>query len=161
MPFSLSKLLLRAFGFLVVELPARWKNMATIIKRLEANGKRQAQQLHQIRPTAENREIVRHVICIERWGQSRLEVLLGEPLKMDESDGYAPEPDLSLAELQQAFVATRERTVGLARQLQNEPRAQAHAPHNDSGPLSARGWLRYLLNHARKELREIEGFSVS
>jgi len=43
------------------------------------------------------------VIGIERWGQRRLRMLLGEPPVSDEYDSYRPGEDLSMPALRDAF----------------------------------------------------------
>ncbi len=93
-----------------------------------------------------------HVIGIERWGAHRLRVPLGEPLVMDEYDGYAPNDQLSMVELAAEFQQTRAATIAVVRELQNKgiPLSQT-VRHNEVGDLSVRGWIFYLENHMGRE----------
>jgi hypothetical protein len=94
----------------------------------------------------------RHIIGIERWGQSRLRVFLGEKLVMDEYDGHQPATDLDMAALADAFTETRQATVALAAQLHEASLSETKTvPHNDMGDLTVRGWLAYLNTHASRE----------
>ncbi|MGL4650942.1 MAG: DinB family protein, partial [Caldilineaceae bacterium] len=98
----------------------------------------------------------RHVIGIERWAQSRLRVLLGEPLRQDECDGYMPEASLGVAQLREVMRSTRSETVALARSLAAaDVSLEATVPHNDFGPLTARGWLAYVNDHGTREAMRI------
>ncbi len=107
--------------------------------------------------TGKAAQTLRHITGIEAWGQSRLRVLLGAPLQVDEYDAYAPGVELDVAPLRAAFAATRDATVALVRQL-----ADAHVDdtqtvvHNSFGPLTARGWLAYLESHATREASRIQ-----
>lgn len=145
------------FGRILVEWPGRRKGIQQLTRELEANGASEAEQIGQFEDTGENRAIVRHVICIERWGQRRIEVLFGEPLVMDESDEYLPPQDTPLAELLRIFKQTRARTLKLGRRMQEDESVQSAAsPHNDFGPLSGAGWLFYLRYHSGKELANLD-----
>lgn len=97
------------------------------------------------------RRILRHVTGIERWGQSRLRVFLGEPFSHDECDGYAPGDDQSLEQLVEAFRQSRAETIALTRRLAAAVPNGERVLHNQFGPLSARGWLAYLHGHAARE----------
>ncbi len=98
---------------------------------------------------------LRHVIGIERWGQSRMRQLLGAPALQDEYDGYMPAA-LSAAALRDELAATRAETIDLAGQIAaaGVP-LDATAPHNDFGPLTARAWLAYLNSHTTRETMRI------
>ncbi|MEZ4731636.1 MAG: DinB family protein [Caldilineaceae bacterium] len=99
---------------------------------------------------------LRHITGIERWGQRRLQVALGEPPVQDEYDGYQPAADLDVTALREAFRATRETTVTLAQQLAAANLDPAFTiSHNQFGPLSVRGWLSYLNTHANFESKRI------
>ncbi len=100
--------------------------------------------------------LLRHITGIERWGQSRLRAFLGAPLVRDEYDDYRPGKELDLDGQRSAFRETRDETIELVRQI-----AKANVPdsvtvaHNDFGPLSVRGWLRYLDAHASLESKKL------
>ncbi len=92
---------------------------------------------------------------LERWGQSRLRVALGEPLLMDEYDVYRPPRAAGWAELQDAFHSTRQQTVALAGQLDQAVTNGVKVPHNQFGLLTVRSWLRYLDIHANMEAKKL------
>jgi hypothetical protein len=101
-------------------------------------------------------KVLRHITGIERWGQRRLQILLGEPPIADEYDGYRPGTDLTLDEQRALFRETRTATLALIDQLQAAGVGDdATAPHNDFGPLTVRGWLRYLDMHANLESKKL------
>ncbi len=102
--------------------------------------------------TARAGDTLRHITTIERWGQHRLQVALGEPFVQDESDDYAPAAAPDLATAREIFRATRQTTVALVDKLaaaKVDP--QLTILHNQMGPLTVRGWLSYLNTHANLE----------
>ncbi len=104
--------------------------------------------------TPEAEEIIRHIIGIERWGQSRLRVALGDPLVMDEHHDYKPPQGLGKDILLREFRKTRIGTLELIELLKGTIDPQ-YIPHNAMGPLSTRGWLYYLCQHALWESRRL------
>lgn len=102
-----------------------------------------------------NRRLINHIIGIERWGQRRLRAALGEPLVIDEYDGYRPPRTATLPELQADFEATRRDTVALVRQLDKAGVDTVRIPHNQFGNLSVRSWLNYLDMHASLEAKKL------
>jgi hypothetical protein len=108
--------------------------------------------------TEKNKAQMRHIIGIERWGQSRLRTLLGEPLlTREEYDNYAPADSLSMAELGETFAETRERLLGLIGELENAGISPTKTiPHNQMGNMTLRSWLYYLNFHATNEARQIK-----
>jgi hypothetical protein len=145
----------RIFNFFI-ERQAKKMTLAELAGRLEAGGERLAQRLAQISDSQKNREKLSHVIGIERWGQRRLRVALGEPLLTDEYDGYRPAPELDWQGLWAEFQATRQETVDLARQLEQAGAGDARVYHNEMGELSTRGWLHYLNGHADMECKRLK-----
>ena len=104
-----------------------------------------------------NRDKLAHIIGIERWGQSRLKVALGETFIHDEHDGYCPAVTASWSELRTAFDETRDNTVTIARQLAKEKfTPEKTVRHNDFGDMSLHGWLHYLNFHANQESKGIK-----
>jgi hypothetical protein len=102
--------------------------------------------------TSKHHSTGRHIIGIERWGQSRLRVFLGEKLVMDEYDDYRPAADLDMAALGAAFSETRQETVALAAKIEEASVSVTQTvAHNDMGDLTVRGWLAYLNGHASRE----------
>ena len=124
--------------------------------RLEQGGKEIEAALKAATGSERNCKLLSHVIGIERWGQRRLQTALGEPLVMDEYDGYRPPRDRDWTGLLADFRQTRQETLALVRKLEQAGLpADFRAPHNEFGPLSAGGWLRYLDMHARGEIRKL------
>jgi hypothetical protein len=109
---------------------------------------------HAGRPKAH--ELLRHVIGMERWGQRRLRVALGDaPFVRDEHHPYKPPGSLPTDALVGELAATRAETVALARRVDDEGKAEVEVEHNALGPLSAAAWLRYLRLHADLEARRL------
>lgn len=138
---------------LVLERTAARYSISEWADALAASGAKLKARMAASADTPANRRQIRHIIGLERWGQRRLRVALGEPFINDEMDGYQPPVDLNLAELIDVFLNTRDETVHLARQCAADPRAETTlVRHNQLGPLSIRGWLRYLDMHAGLEV---------
>lgn len=136
-----------------VERPASRCSYAQLSLALEQTG---PQILARIRKTRSSRaeKTIRHIIGIERWGQRRLQVALGEPLLMDGHHPYKPPEGLTYERLAEEFQATRQQTLALAKHLESAPDSEK-IPHNSLGPLSVKGWLFYLNVHADLESRRL------
>ncbi len=148
--------IMNAGAGLVLERPTRRKSLPELAEALAKSAQKVEASLAKLPDSAMNRRVLSHIIGIERWGQSRLRVFLGEPLVMDEYDGYRPPRDASWDELRQAFTDTRRRTIELVHQLQAAASPlDKKVPHNQFGPLTCRAWLRYLDIHARSEARKM------
>lgn len=143
----------------VLEKPAGRSSFTDLAQGLERGGTYLMTRAEKANNTPENREVLSHIIGIERWGQSRIEVALGKhELVMDEYHGYRPAEGLSLEDLRQLLTKTRSQTVDLARQLhRHPPHDDFVVEHNGLGPLTAKGWLRYLTQHADLESRKLRG----
>lgn len=142
-------------GRAFIERTAGKCSLSELAARLEESGRQIEQRFAAAGDTPASREKLHHTVGIERWGQSRLRVALGEELHLDEYDGYRPAPDQGWAELLALFQRTRQETVGLAHQLEQAGAERALVSHNDWGDLSARGWLFYLNLHADLETRTL------
>jgi hypothetical protein len=141
---------------LLLERPVRNKMLGEIREELNSSGREAQQRLATAADTGENREVLRHIIGIERWGQRRLQVALGEPLLIDESDPYYPAGDASWEELQAMFQETRRKTVAIAGELdQANVGRELTVPHNQWGNLTVYGWFQYLQGHANRDVKRI------
>lgn len=141
---------------MVIERPAAGKRYADWIAALEKSGRTIDGHAASAKDPVAAQKLLRHVTGIERWGQSRLRVFLGAPFARDEYDAYRPGEELSRDEQRAAFQDTRTETIDLARQIEQAGvPATATVEHNQFGPLSARGWLRYLEMHASLEARRL------
>jgi hypothetical protein len=141
-------------GRLYFERPAHRYTVAEHAERLRRSGEKLAARLAAAAGTPKHREKLRHVVAIERWGQRRLKVFVGEPFVLDRHHPYTP-PDAGWEQLRRDFDATRAETVALAERL-SSPEPATHVRHNQFGELSARGWLRYITGHAHVELRKLK-----
>lgn len=151
----------RFFAHRLLERPAARIGVEGLVERLEA-GRAPLAASALAAEDASGRKQLRHVIAIERWGQNRLRVALGDlPYERDASGAYAPPEDEPLASLVERFEAVRAETVELGRRVAAaEAGATAVAPavattveHNSLGPISARAWLRYLQVHGELEMK--------
>ena len=149
------RILQRLIGLMrrpMAERHARGKNVAELAEELEASGRALDARFAAAPDTAGNREAVAHWVGIERWGQRRLRVALGEPLVIDAYHGYRPDKEEGMERLREAFAATRTATLDLIAELQAagvDPATTIR--HNDLGDLSVAGWLAYLLQHPEQE----------
>ena len=145
-----------AVSGLLLERPFKNKDMAEIAQELDLAGGRLKHTFAAAKDNPDNRRLLSHIVGMERWGQSRLRVALGEPLTMDEYDGYRPPPEATWPALQDAFSETRQQTVAVVQALGKANVADVKVPHNQFGPLSVRSWLRYLEMHANLEAKKLK-----
>jgi hypothetical protein len=141
---------------LVLEWPLKDKDLGEVAKELDLAGGRLKHAFASAKDNPDNRRLLSHIVGIERWGQNRLHAALGEPLAMDEYDGYRPPREASWPALQDAFAETRRQTVALAQALGEAAIGDVKIPHNQFGPLSVRSWLRYLDMHANLEAKKLK-----
>ena len=98
-----------------------------------------------------------HIIGIERWGNSRLKVALGEPLMMDEYNNYRPAREATWHELKEELGKTRAQTVQLLGELESSNvDVSKTIAHNQHGDLSIKGWVRYINMHADFESKRLK-----
>ena len=146
----------RLFRYLMLERPASSRSLGELTATLQTSGEGLARRFAGAEDSDKNRRKLRHIISIERWGQRRLRVGLGEPFVTDESRAYKPAPDTDWSALQGEFSQTRGETLELADKLSQEGvDPTLTVPHNQFGPLTLRGWLRYLETHASFEGKRI------
>lgn len=133
------------------------KSLAALIQSANESGEQIESHLTGKPDTPKNRQQIRHVIGIERWGQRRLRTILGEPSIQDEYDGYQPDEKLDLRDLQAEFKKTRSETLAIIEAIQQTGVAEsATANHNDMGDVSLKLWVRYLTMHANFESRRVK-----
>ncbi|WP_034386551.1 hypothetical protein [Deinococcus sp. YIM 77859] len=142
-----------------LERPAGRMSYAELGQSLERSGILLAQRAARAADTDVNRGILTHIIGIERWGQNRLRVALGQQAFVrDEHHPYKPGAGTTLRELQALLSQTRAQTVELAWRLHDAPPPEGTTvEHNGLGPLTPKGWLRYLTQHADIESRRLRG----
>ena len=142
---------------LMIERPARKLTLQELIDQLGQSAKHMSEYLSSILDTPTNRRQLCHMVGIERWGQRRLRVALGEPYLSEEYDHYCPSNERSWDELKAEWAATRESTLALAKEITlAEIPPDFKIPHNQFGPLGIKGWLRYLDVHASSEGKRIK-----
>ena len=142
----------KIFRVMLIDRKAKNLSMDALFNQMK-DGKIQVQQNHRMAiDNPRNRELMAHVIGMERWGQSRLRTLLDEPLVLEEYDGYRPADSLDMPALGETFESARQHTLALVEELQNAgiPLTKT-ALHNQMGKMSLAGWLFYLNMHATME----------
>src|SRR5688572_27295529 len=97
-------------GGLFFEKPARKQTLAEHLVELRRSGADLEARLSAFQGDRKTEQL-RHVIGIERWGQSRLRVLIGQPFVPGGHRPYLPRDGLSWDELVREFAATRAETV--------------------------------------------------
>lgn len=152
---AIAEWLMKPVVNLMVERPGRKVPLAAWAQKLAESGEAISTRVATVQ-TPQAATTLRHITGIERWGQRRLQVALGEPLLQDEYDGYQPPAAADLATLRAEFSATRQATVALAQKLAAAGVGdQVKIRHNQFGPISVRGWLSYLNTHATFESKRI------
>lgn len=138
----------------MAEMHARGNDIEDLAGELEASGRQLEERMAGKPDKPTNREAVAHWVGIERWGQRRLRVALGEPFVEDEHHPYRPDVEKTFEALRKDFAETRAQTVALAKQLDEaDVDPDMTVPHNDLGDMSLRGWLAYLIQHPDQESR--------
>ncbi|MFN8444607.1 MAG: hypothetical protein U0175_27730 [Caldilineaceae bacterium] len=141
---------------LFVERPGAKRSLAEWSDQLAADGRTIDNHVAAAKDAIKAQTVLRHMTGIERWGQQRLRVFLGQPLIVDEYDGYRTATNLSTEEQRVEFRKTRAETVEIVRKIAAlKPDLTNKVLHNSFGPLTARGWLRYLDMHANLESKKI------
>jgi hypothetical protein len=158
---GIKEALFHGVATLIIERPAKAKTYDQWLAALEQSGQEIEQRAAAAQDAAKAQAVMRHITGIERWCQNRLRMFLGGTFQRDEYDGYQPGAGLDLPGQVAAFHETRQETVGLARELQAAVTAgklaeTATVMHNDFGPLTARGWLAYIVSHASRESTKIK-----
>jgi hypothetical protein len=148
---SITKLIVNV----MIEQPAQRQGLENLQKKLQKTADDLAIRLKGIQDSQENRNKLRHIIAIEKWGQRRLKVALGETLIEDENHAYKPSEKSSWEELKSLYSIARLETLTIAKQLSKIDINQK-VPHNQLGPLSVLGWLRYLNTHAFLESKRLK-----
>jgi hypothetical protein len=134
---------------MMFERPSRKQSVVELASALISSGDEVRARIAGKEPTPANVARLRHIIGIERWGQQRLRVFLGDPFEPGGHHPHKPtETDWSA--LQTELASTRADTVALAGQLTTADLART-VPHDQFGPLTVRGWLAYVQRHARME----------
>ena len=141
---------------ILIERPAKGKGYAQWISDLEASGQAIDHRALGAKNQVGAAKVLRHITGIERWCQIRLQVFLGAPFVRDEYDNFQPGTDLTTDQQRSTFLETRQETIALTQTL-----AKAEIPdtvtvlHNALGPLTVRGWLRYIEMHASLESKKM------
>lgn len=144
------------FKELAFERPARRRSLDELQKGLRDSQISLERRFAKAPDSAKNRDTLRHIIAIERWGQNRLEVALGNSLLDDTNHDYKPSQEATWEALQQQFSETRAHTLKVVEELLESQIDKAQTvPHNQLGALSVGGWLRYLNVHASLESKRI------
>jgi hypothetical protein len=143
---------------LLLEGPGRRKSLTEWKQALAKSGETLVARAEKATgDETKTRNALNHIIGIERWAQRRLRVFSGEAPVRDEYDPYRPGTGLQVSDLIAAFRAAREETIALVETLANIPEAERPetVEHNQHGPLSLYGWIRYLDMHASWEAKRI------
>ncbi|MFC6592246.1 DinB family protein [Deinococcus lacus] len=141
----------------VLERPAQNMSYLQLESALEAGQAALDRRVSRAADTEVNRELVRHIIGIERWGRARLQsAVRHRPWVVDGHQDYKPPTDLSLSELQTLLAEQRRKTAEFAHSLhQAPPQGDQRILHNGLGPLTIKAWLRYLAGHAELESHKL------
>jgi hypothetical protein len=141
----------------MIEWPVRKLTIQELISQLEQSALEIMERLKASTDSPDNRRELCHIIGIERWGQRRLRVALGEPFLAEEYDHYRPSFECSWDDLTKDWDATRQGTLSLAMELDKAHTSpELTINHNMYGPLSVKGWLRYLDLHASSEGKRVK-----
>jgi hypothetical protein len=139
-----------------IEKPAGKKSVADLASELALGSQTIDERAAKAGDAEKANVVLRHIIGIERWGQRRLRVFLGDKPTNDEYDGYQPGADLTPEQMRECFRTTRSETVKLAERLARSKVApDATVQHNSFGPISLRAWLGYLHAHANRESKRM------
>ncbi len=135
-----------------VEIMSRNLALEDLKQRLERNGEKLSTRLQNAENTPMNLKQAKHIIGIERWGQSRIRTALGGRFIRDEYDSYRPDDLKDMAALGETFRTARQTTIDLIDTLEKTGVSRdKKAFHNEMGDITLHAWLYYLDNHANRE----------
>lgn len=147
------KLILNFF----IERPGAKKTVPQWQQQFEQSGRHLLERAEAVDDSDMNRKVMSHIIGIERWGQSRLKVGLGEPFIKDEYNDYRPARDADWETLKGQFAKTRSETTALLGQIEAKSvDTSTKVVHNQHGRISLKGWMRYLDMHAGLESKRLK-----
>jgi len=136
------------------ERAARGKDLEQLAADLEASSTVMAGRLARASDTPGHRDAIAHWVGIERWGQRRLRVALGEPFVEDTYHPYRPDEAGGIEPLRHAFRDTRAETLAIVDRLREaNVDVTTTVRHNDLGDLTIGGWLAYFVQHPEQESR--------
>lgn len=142
---------------LLLERPVRSKAVGDWVELFKQSERTIQERVNNKHDSEFNRKMFSHVIGIERWGQRRLQVWLGEPFVEDEYNNYRPARDMPWEAMGAEFAKTRAQTVAIVQQLAAQAVDSAlKVKHNQHGELSLKAWLRYLQMHAELETKRLK-----
>jgi hypothetical protein len=144
------------FSQLFIEMPVRRANIPQMAIKLEDDGDHILARFMVVQDSLKNRAALCQIMGIERWAQSRLQVVLGDPLVMDHYVSYRPEDHISCMSLAEMFRETRHTTIILAEMIYQLNAEKTRVPHNLLGPITVVGWLRYINYHTNLISRKIK-----
>ncbi len=148
------------FGIVInlfVEGPAKRKGLEGLVADLSKKQTSLTERFAKAEANEKNTKKLRHIIAIEKWGQNRLKVALGEAYSEDSSKAYEPSEQESFEQLQGQFADTRAETLSIAKVFEEQAvDLSQEVNHNQMGPLSLLAWLRYLEVHASVEAKSIK-----
>lgn len=149
--------LLQFGGGLFFEKPANKKSYGELVQNLETNGTAIGEKTNGLMDGEFVRETMIHIIGIERWAQKRLKVFLGDAFIDEEYDKYRPDAAISIEDLRKIFLAERNETVKLAREIDaRRIPDETKVNHNMFQDFSAKAWLHYLAGHAAQEAKALK-----
>ena len=143
--------------YFLLERPVRALSYDQLADKLRVSGSDLQAKWVQATHSPKNHRVLTHIIGIERWGQCRLRVALGDSLVVDEYDGYRPNRDAAWPELIILLRQTRAETVALLQEIgRTSLDPNFTVVHNQFGPISLKAWARYLWMHAQLESKRVK-----
>ena len=152
----MANILIRCFAWLLFERNTKGKSYADNKRQLEESATLVQSMIDEASDNEKSRQELLHIIGMERWMQSRMKVVLGEPFTQEEYDGYRPPEDAGWQDLKQAFIQTRHDSYDICDALatKNVDGSQT-VTHNQLGELSIRAWMEYMLIHSRDHAKRM------
>ncbi len=142
---------------LFVEGPAKRKGLEGLMADLSKKQTSLTERFAKAEANEKHSQKLRHIIAIEKWGQNRLRVDLGQAYEEDSSKAYEPSEQESFEQLKSQFADTRAETLSIAKAFEEQGvDVSQEVNHNQMGPLSLLGWLRYLEVHASLEAKALK-----
>ena len=148
--------LFRLGAYFLLKRPTKGKDFLEVLESCRERGHSLAKSLTEKEDNEQNTRILSHIIGIEKWGHSRLEVALGNPLKADEYLAYRPARSVTYPELCELFATTRATTIALGQKMLEHDAVDHKVPHNQFGDLDGKAWIHYLTIHADREATALE-----
>jgi hypothetical protein len=153
---SIMSRIIHFVGGIFFERPVRGMSAEALRAKLSASQSTFLAALRDKSDSAANKELLAHIIGIERWAQARIKQAHTGVIITEEYDGYRPAPDTSYVDLVHIADTTRTDSIALLQAVTAANIAlTTPIEHPQFGTLSLAAWFQYILSHSMIEAKKL------